>query len=569
MQFFGDHNMLVRLVPSPRFPVSLKTSLRIVWILACLALALTARCWNLRDVFLEGKIYFVDADCYSRMTRAQIIDRAPGTVLRHHDFENWPQDVTPHTTAPLDYLIVGLKRGLDASFAVLDRGHTSILQTQMLDLAGALISPLLGVAAALVLALGLWRLRVRFWEVAVFIFAVSPILVHGTLLGRPDHQALLILLLTVALCAELALVGHEEVPVNRNAWAVIAAAAWGLSVWVSLYEPLVLLAVVFGYWIVVARASLRSPERRRGLVVFAGIVVVSLLVEHWRLALPDAQMRQYFTAWRQTIGELAHVNPFSSVFASWMGLFAFAAPVLLFLAARRDRRAGLLLVLFLATVALTIWQARWGYFLALVFAFAVPWMMQALRRDRIAWAALIVSLWPIASDWDARLFPDEDAQRRQYVVRKEQIALRAIAELQRQRAAGPFLAPWWLSPAIAYWSEQPGVAGSSHESLPGIVDTARFFLLPTADDAAALLRERQVAWVLADAPDRLIPTSATLLGVAEPARCLAHELAAHPEEPVPESPLTPESAVPRSLGENFFQVWRVQWPPAPTTLPAP
>lgn len=568
MQFLGDHNMLLRRLPSPLLPAPLKTTLRIGWILLCLALALTARCWNLRDVFLEGQIYFVDADCYARMTRAQIVDRDPGTIVRHHDFENWPEGIASHTTAPLDYLIVGLRRGLEVSFAIFDREQTSILRTQTLDLAGALISPLLGLAGALVLALGLWRLRVRYWEVALLLFAISPILVHGTLLGRPDHQSLLIFLLTTALIAELALVGSEGVQVRRTTWAMIAAGAWGFAAWVSLYEPLVLLAVVLGYWVVAARLSLRSPERLRGWVVFAAIMIVALVLERWRFAVPDQAMRNYFANWQQTIGELAHVSPFSPVFAGWMGLLAYAAPGLLFLTARRDRRAGFILVLFVATLALTVWQARWGYFLALTFAIAAPWMLQALPRVWMACLAFVASLWPVASDWDARLFPDEDGERRRFVIRKEQIALRAIADLQRQRKAGPFVAPWWVSPPLAYWSEQPGVAGSSHESLPGIVDTARIFLSPTAEDAAPLLRARRVAWILSDAPDRVIPTSAVLLGMPEPRLCLANELAAYPEEPVRTLPITPESAIPRALGGDFFQVWRVQLPPEPGKVPA-
>ena len=66
----------------------------------------------------------------------------------------------------------------------------------------------------------------------------------------------------------------------------------------------------------------------------------------------------------------------------------------------------------------------------------------------------------------------------------------------------------------------------------------------------------------------MIPTSAVLLGVAEPLRCLANELAAYPEEPVRTSPITPESAIPRALGGDFFQVWRVQLPPEPGKVPA-
>jgi hypothetical protein len=62
----------------------------------------------------------------------------------------------------------------------------------------------------------------------------------------------------------------------------------------------------------------------------------------------------------------------------------------------------------------------------------------------------------------------------------------------------PFLAPWWASPQVAYWSGQPGVAGTSHQSLAGIVDTARFFLAEKPADAAAILRDRGVRYVIID-----------------------------------------------------------------------
>ena len=99
-------------------------------------LILATRCANYADVFVGGQVYFVDADCYSRMTRAQLVTEHAGTIVRHHGFENYPLGTTPHTTAPLDYLVAGLASSLGS------------LTAQPLDLAGALISPLLALAAA-------------------------------------------------------------------------------------------------------------------------------------------------------------------------------------------------------------------------------------------------------------------------------------------------------------------------------------------------------------------------------------------------------------------------------------
>ena len=192
------------------------------------ALILATRGANYQDVFVAGKVYFVDADCYSRMTRARMVAEHPGLVVRQHDFENFPAGTIPHTTAPFDYLIVGLSWALAA------------LTAQPLDLAGAIISPLLALAGGWYL----WWWSRRFAgpgrSAALLLYALSAILVHGTALGRPDHQSLLIVALLVALAAEWTL---QERP--SRGWSVVSGLSWGLalwvSLWVSLYAPLILL----------------------------------------------------------------------------------------------------------------------------------------------------------------------------------------------------------------------------------------------------------------------------------------------------------------------------------------
>jgi len=536
-----------------------KTALRIGWILLCLALTLAARCWNLREVFIEGRIYFVDADCYSRMMRAQMVADHPGTIIRHHDFENWPQGITPHTTAPLDYLIVGLKSVLEAGFAVLDSDRTSVLRDQTLDLAGALISPLLGLGGALFLAWWLWKFRVRFWGMALLLYAISPILVHGTLLGRPDHQALLIFLLTMAGCAELALAAPEVATESRTrrTWGLVAGVAWALSLWVSLYEPLILLVSVSAVWLIANRRAWWSRDRRAGALTALAMVVIVLSLEGWRIALPDAVGRAHFANWQQMIGELSPLDLRSPLLFGWLGWMIGAAPVLLFLARKTDRRALSLLAMLAVTFALTLWQVRWGYFLALVFVWTLPWQMLALRRAGLALLVFLASLWPVMKDWDIRLFPDELAQDQAAMHGAELAALRDLVMATTAGNAGPFLAPWWLSPPVAYWTRNPGVAGSSHQSLPGIVDTARFFLSPTPESAAAILRERKVRWVLADEPSRVIATSATLLAVPPPAEAFATTLMDHPEE-MPEflREWKPPPTAP-SHGLRFYRLYQV------------
>ena len=195
-----------------------------VEILIVCGLVLTTRCANYRDVFIGPNIYFIDADCYARMTRVRLCAQHPGLVVRHHAFENFPQGTTPHTTALFDYVILGLS-------AIL-RPFTE----RPIDLAGAFISPVLAMIAGAFLCWWTWRMKIRFRWSALILFIVSPILVHGTMLGRPDHQSLLILLITVALCADWTLPS-----LRGRGWGVVSGAAWGLAALGILYEPIVLL----------------------------------------------------------------------------------------------------------------------------------------------------------------------------------------------------------------------------------------------------------------------------------------------------------------------------------------
>ncbi len=570
-----------RLVFQETFPLLVRKFTFIILLVAVFALAFAVRCWNLRDVFIEDRIYFVDPDCYSRMTRAASIAEGGPLVIRHHDFENWPDGITPHTTAPLDWLIVGLKRISDFGFRISDLGNASVLRGQTLDLAGALVSPLLGALTCAWLAA--WALSAARHSsliarhaafAAPLFFAISPIAVHGGVLGRPDHQSLVVLLLAIIIGAEVRLMQtvrewekHARPP-NRHIakWSIIAGVAGGLAMWVSLYEPLILFGVIFVLIALLDREQFRWRERWLGWTIAAAIYAASLLIDGWRIALPDASVRAYFQNWSHSIGELAHLDLAGSLLWRWCGWAVALAPITLSIAvwmkmkaARATagahpayRPAAFLLGLLLVTFALTCWQLRWGYFFALVFAMSLPWQLAVARRAWIAWTAFLVSLVPIAQDWDARIFPDDEALQRRDMARLERTALRQTVSVMHD---GAFLAPWWQSPAIAYWTRLPGVAGSSHQSLPGIVDTARFFLTDTPEEAAAILKKRRIAWVLTDDAERMTGTSASLLGIDSPATPLGLILAENPHNA---PPFLRETATPPASGNRvFFHLYAV------------
>jgi hypothetical protein len=100
------------------------------------------------------------------------------------------------------------------------------------------------------------------------------------------------------------------------------------------------------------------------------------------------------------------------------------------------------------------------------------------------------------------------------------VQLRDLALNLQSSETRPFLAPWWLSPPIAYWSGQPGVAGSSHESLPGIETSARFFLSEDWAVARKILENDRVSWVIAYDFERVAQNSSAILGLAVPPRPL-------------------------------------------------
>ena len=481
------------------FPRSLKPVAPAAGLSILLALVVLVRCWNAADVFVGGKTFFVDPDCYSRMTRVQRVFAHPGTVIHRHAFENWPQGTQPHTTAPFDDLTAGL--------AGLLRPLTRDAQIA-LNWAGAWISPLLGLLTAVFLWFWAGALGLKYRAAMLFFFAVSPILVHGTVLGRPDHQSLLILCLAVALGAEAVLWGRSS-----RKWAIAGGLAWGLGLWVSLYEPLGLLAGVLLMGVAVQKKGFFSRDRFWQGAALSAVLLLAGLVDGWRLPVPDPVVRAYFLNWSRTIGEL---NPrsFSGLFA-WSGWLLILAPLALVGLGwkRQDRAAWLWLGLLVAMSALTMWQARWGYFFALVFAMGLPWVLSVFPKRWMVWAVFAMGLWPLAVEWD-RLFTPEAASMRAEQ-QADNLALYDVAQHLYGEHRLPILAPWWQSPALAYRSGQPCVAGSSHESLPGTVDASRFYLSSDASAAQEILKARRVACVVVYEPDRVNAVSRTILGMPE------------------------------------------------------
>jgi hypothetical protein len=475
---------------------------------------LTAVTWNRDHVLIPradgGRlVVLADGDCHARMQRAAMVMANPGTIIKSHDFENYPHGTVPHTTAPMDYLIAGMAGA-----------------TGSLDLAAAWVSPLLGLFTVLFLGWWSWRLDLRPRWPLLLLFCISPALTHAFALGRPDHQSLLVALTTVALSANMALVRT-----GASRWAWTSGTAWGLSLWVSWYEPLVLLLSQEFARAVVLRRAAWPPAWRRGLALAGGIAVAAWAVEGFRNPWPDNEVREFFDRWALLLGELQGADP-RTMFA-WTGWLLVPAPLLLIwdFYRRRDPLALIVLILLAIVTGLTGWQARWNPWLALIFCLALPWILRPLCKIWIVWTVFLLSLWPLASAWDSRLLPNqnEKTQRREKIT--EEALLEEAAAFLGQQPRGGVIAPWWISPALARFSGQPMVGGTSHQSLPGIVDTARYFLGENDETALRILRKRQVHYVVTDAPERVVPTSAALLGIITPEKPLIVRLAGGKDVP--------------------------------------
>jgi hypothetical protein len=502
-----------------------------IWLVIVLLLALGAFTWNHEVVFFGGEVYYTDGDCYSRMTRVRMIEESGLRSIRHHEWENFPAGTTPHTTMPLDALISGISQVLRP------------FSERHLVLAGAWISPLLGLALLVFLALWSVVKRLPYRWAMLLLLAASPIAAHGFQLGRPDHQSLLVCIIAVALVAEV------EIWTRRAlGWRYVSAVAWALALWASLFEPLILLMVVLlARWLCRGRLpqeeSKKATARVGPLVVFFGLLVVAFFIDGWRAS----GFHPSFDRWALNIGELRSAG-LSGIF-SWCGWLLLLSPVLLVWCwiQSREKLCWLWLGLVVVTSGLSFYHARWGYFLALVFSMSLPWVLAAVRKPWLAWMVFLISLWPVAAEWDKRFYPSDEVFRARVDNIVDAVALREAALSLRERPTGGVLAPWWFSPAIVWWSGQPCVGGTSHQSLPGIVESCEFYLGEVPDPE--FLQKRKVVYIFVYEPERIISNSEQILGRSAMSLTITEHL--YPAR------VEPPAGLKKIFANRFFKVYEV------------
>ena len=105
---------------------------------------------------------------------------------------------------------------------------------------------------------------------------------------------------------------------------------------------------------------------------------------------------------------------------------------------------------------------------------------------------------------------------------------------------------------MAYWSGQPGVAGSSHEALDGIEQSARFFFASDPETAKAVMVKSRVQWVLAYDADRTVANSAALLGIPPPENALGRVLDRTPAQAPAYLQLAAQNSSAKVFRVHFF-----------------
>jgi hypothetical protein len=493
-----------------------------LWICFCACLAIVARCHDVRQVFVNHAIYLNDPGDYARLVRVRGLESAFAGTAAQSALDRAPAAAE---SVPLDFLVLGLKKSIEGFLLLLDPNRLSVLRGQELDLAGAVVAPLLAFFTCLILGFWARNAAPSLGSAAAlpFLYAASPLLAHAALLGAPTDGSLLLLALALGLVSEF-----RAVSILSRPWIICGGAMWALALWISWRESLVLMGALVLIWGVFHPNRLFCAERWFWLLAFCLVASCAIAARAGAVNEPASSLDLL----RRASSHDAAAGVGGAL--GWVGGGFLAAPVLLFVAGMRDRRAwvGLLFLVLMGLAGYV--RGAYGLQIAcLLFVMALPWMLEVFRRQWVGWGLLMISLWPLASLWDRILYPEDEA--RQYALQRgmERVLLRDVSLRMRTGPPGKFLAPWWLSPALAYWSGQPALTGAGRLHSPGVLDSARFYLSESPLQAEAVVERGEIRWVVADDPARVVADSREWLAGAAPEMPIARALMERPHSAAP------------------------------------
>lgn len=342
-------------------------------------------------------------------------------------------------------------------------------------------------------------------------FLFSPPLLHCFRLGRPDHQGLALFFTLLFATLFYTWGKNRREPhshCRHRLLAGLTGLCMGLSLWVSFFEPFVLSASLFCVGIFLLRK--KPPCQTVFWSVFTAVMILSFFIEGWKFYPGKLSGNEYLKNWMGTIGELRSLR-FGNL-SPYFGWLIWISPLILIHGIRKKEPSrdyvfyfglvwGLLMIL-------SFWHVRWTGYAAVFYCLSIPVILGAMRGRIWKWVLFLILIFPCMRflSQESMREPDEES----LVV--QQSHLRYLTQIIPAHQGLVIMAPWWWSPHILYWTGNPIVASSSHQSIEGVVDSAKFYSALQPEESLAILKKRGVNLVVGyDAP-RLLANSLQILG---------------------------------------------------------
>lgn len=482
-----------------------------LWFL-CVGLLVKVRVLYAGHLLFGGGVLF-DSEGFSRMCRVSRLFGTDAWSLGANLHEGWPTGAATGYSTLADYLLLWMGGVVRAVGWVVERWDERlgvILQSGAMDYGGGLF----GVGAGLAVATALWwRLRAQGWgrwTVAVWgMMVFMPPLIFATRFGALDESVLALAFLGWVLVIE----DSDGCP---ETWlSVVSGLLGGMAMWTApRFSWPVVFGVVMGRCLKTSSARQAVRETLRWVIPLLGVFGLAISLDGWAWLgslIADGAERWHSaqSLWRPVEDSLAPLL--------WFG-GAMAVPVLaLFLQTEdlgRRRWHRLMACSGIFAVGASWWMPVWAPLAVILISLcADPARQSAMRvlrssllglpRARLALIVVALgSFWPIARWWEGWIFPMESRVAEAMEYREEMGQLRRIATGIRGGGIQPFLAPWYLSSAMSYWSMQPSVSRFTWlESTETDFATA-FFASSDVRSHRETLLSLGVRWIICDAPDR-------------------------------------------------------------------
>lgn len=482
----------------------------------CVGLLVGVRARYVGHLLFGGGVLF-DSEGFSRMCRVSRLFSTDVWLLGVNTYDGWPSGARTGYSTLSDGLLLGmawLVRGAGWALERLDDRLGVIIQSGAMDYGGGLLAVTVGVVVAAALW---WRLdaqRWGRWRGGVWgVFMLMPPLIFATRFGALDESVFALAFLGWILVI-------EDSAESCGKWpSVVSGFLSGMAMWAAPRFSWPVMVMVM-----VGRCFRGQPSvgafrvLLRWIIPLFGVVALAVLVDGW--AWLGSLVADGAGRWHSS-QSLWHPVEDSLAPLLWFGGTIAIPVVALFGGAEhsaRSRWQTLVACSGLSAVVASWWMPAWASLAVILIALCVepaqrvvvrlfeslpsPWRLCGWRMRIVLAFVAFGGIWPVARWWEGWMFPTESRIAEMMEYREEMGQLRRIALETRGGGLQPFLAPWYLSSAMSYWSMQPSV--SRFTLLEGAeTDFATAFFGSTDVSAQReVLLSRGVRWIVCDAPDR-------------------------------------------------------------------